>query len=257
MCSSDLKDSMKSAELGALASVSGKTYDKAVKIIETAPDDVKDALRNGDMTINQAYNAVKKAEKKQAVYDKIAEHAAVQTGTADIYNPQRKYSIIYADPAWRYWEGGAKNQSLHYTTMTIEDICALPVKEIADDNSALFLWVTYPILPDAFKVIEAWGFKYSTAAFVWVKKNKQQDTPFMGCGSWTRANSELCLLATRGHMVRLDAGISQVIESPIEEHSRKPAIVRKLITQLLGELPRIELFCRTPEAGWDVWGNEA
>ena len=141
--------------------------------------------------------------------------------------------------------------------MSLEDICALPVKNIADDNCALFLWITYPILPDAFKVIEAWGFEYSTAAFVWVKRNKHNDKPFFGCGSWTRANSELCLLATRGHVERLDAGISQVIESPVEEHSKKPDITRTLITRLLGELPRIELFARTAAEGWDVWGNEA
>lgn len=120
-----------------------------------------------------------------------------------------------------------------------------------------FLWVTYPVLQEAFRVIEAWGFTYSTAAFVWVKKNKCQDTPFIGCGSWTRANSELCLLATRGNVLRLDATVSQVVESPVEEHSKKPDVVRSLITKLVGELPRVELFCRNPAEGWDVWGNEA
>ena len=79
----------------------------------------------------------------------------------------------------------------------------------------------------------------------------------MGCGAWTRANSELCLLATKGNIMRLDASISQVVESPIEEHSKKPDIVRDLITRLVGELPRVELFCRNPAEGWDVWGNEA
>ena len=101
------------------------------------------------------------------------------------------------------------------------------------------------------------GFKYSTAAFVWVKKNEQQDTPFIGCGAWTRANSELWLLATKGNIMRLDASISQIVESPIGEHSRKPAVVRELITRLVGELPRIELFCRTPAEGLYVCGNEA
>ena len=96
-----------------------------------------------------------------------------------------------------------------------------------------------------------------TAAFVWIKKNKNKDTPFVGCGAWTRANSELCLLATKGKISRLDAGISQVVESKIEEHSKKPDIIRDLITKLVGELPRVELFCRNPADGWDVWGNEA
>ena len=199
----------------------------------------------------------KREEKKQAVQQRIDEYAMVQTGTIDIDKPKRKYNIIYADPPWKYWDGGDKNQSLHYTTMTIDDICALPVKNIADDDCVLFLWVTYPILQDAFRVIESWGFKYSTAAFVWVKKNKHQDTPFFGNGAWTRANSELCLLATKGNVMRLDAGVSQVVESPIEEHSKKPDCVRDLITRLVGELPRVELFCRNPADGWDVWGNEA
>ena len=216
--------------------------------------EVVERMRGHDgKSIQQVCNAMKKEEVKR----RAEEYAAVQTGVVDIASTDKKYNIIYADPAWRYWERGNKNQELHYPTMSLEDICALPVKNIADDNCALFLWITYPILPDAFKVIEAWGFEYSTAAFVWVKRNKHNDKPFFGCGSWTRANSELCLLATRGHVERLDAGISQVIESPVEEHSKKPDITRTLITRLLGELPRIELFARTAAEGWDVWGNEA
>lgn len=229
------------------------------------PDIVEQAkaeARENDDIVSRAavFDAIrtqKREEKKQAVQQRIDEYATVQTGTIDIDKPERKYNIIYADPPWKYWEGGDKNQSLHYTTMTIDDICALPVKNIADDDCVLFLWVTYPILQDAFRVIEAWGFKYSTAAFVWVKKNKQKDTPFFGNGAWTRANSELCLLATKGNVMRLDAGVSQVVESPIEEHSKKPDCVRELITRLVGELPRVELFCRNPADGWDVWGNEA
>ena len=245
------------SDVRAKASVPDKTYNKAVTVIKEAAPEVVDAVRRGDMSINQAYQQVKREEKKQAVQQKIEEHSKVQTGTVDIFKPERKYNIIYADPAWQYWDGGNKNQSLHYSTMPIKDICELPVKNIADDDCALFLWVTYPILREAFDVIEAWGFKYSTAAFVWVKKNKNQDTPFVGLGSWTRANSELCLLATKGNITRLDASVSQIVESPIEEHSRKPAVVRDLITKLVGGLPRIELFCREPADGWDVWGNEA
>lgn len=244
-------------ELAAAAGVSHDTIAKVEKIEAHATPEMKEQLRAGQMSINQAYQTVRREEKKQAVQQRIEEHATVQTGVVDIQTTARKYNIIYADPPWRYWESGNKNQALHYTTMTIDEICGLPIKNIADDDCVLFLWVTYPILQEAFKVIEAWGFKYSTAAFVWVKKNKQQDSPFIGCGAWTRANSEICLLATKGNVMRLDAGISQIIESPIEEHSKKPDIVRELITRLVGELPRVELFCRYPAQGWDVWGNEA
>lgn len=244
-------------ELAKAAGVSHDTIAKVEKIERQAAPEVKEQLRKGELSINQAYQTVRREEKKQEVQQRIEEHAAEQTGVVDIQQTDRKYNIIYADPPWRYWESGNKNQALHYTTMTIDDICDLPVKNIADDDCVLFLWVTYPVLQDAFKVIDAWGFKYSTAAFVWVKKNKHQDTPFIGCGAWTRANSELCLLATKGNVMRLDASVSQVIESPIEEHSKKPDVTRELITRLVGELPRVELFCRHPAVGWDVWGNEA
>ena len=244
-------------EIAKAAGVSHDTIAKVEKIERQAAPEVKEQLRKGELSINQAYQTVRREEKKQEVQQRIEEHAAEQTGVVDIQQTDRKYNIIYADPPWRYWESGNKNQALHYTTMTIDEICDLPVKNIADDDCVLFLWVTYPILHEAFRVIESWGFKYSTAAFVWVKKNKQKDSPFMGCGAWTRANSELCLLATKGNIMRLDASISQVVESPIEEHSKKPDIVRDLITRLVGKLPRVELFCRNPAEGWDVWGNEA
>jgi len=244
-------------ELAKAAGVSHDTISKVEKIEQHAAPAIKEQLRKGELSINQAYQAVRREEKKQEVQQRIEKHATVQTGVVDIQRTDRKYNIIYADPPWRYWDGGDKNQSLHYTTMTIDEICNMPVKNIADDDCVLFLWVTYPILQEAFRVIEAWGFKYSTAAFVWVKKNKNKDTPFMGCGSWTRANSELCLLATKGSVLRLDAGVSQIVESPIEEHSKKPDVVRDMITRLVGNLPRVELFCRNPADGWDVWGNEA
>ena len=244
-------------EIAKVAGVSHDTIAKVEKIQAKATPEIKKAVKSGEMSINQAYQATRREEKKAEVKKRIDDYAKVQTGVIDIKKAEKKYNIIYADPPWRYWESGNKNQSEHYSTMTIEDICNLPIKDIAADDSVLFLWVTYPILDSAFKVIESWGFKYSTAAFVWVKKNKTADTPFFGCGAWTRANSELCLLATRGSVQRLDATISQVIESPIEEHSKKPDVVRELIERLVGKLPRVELFCRHPADGWDVWGNEA
>lgn len=250
----EAKDTQK--ELAAIAGVSHDTIAKVEKIKASASPEIVEQVRSGEMSINQGYQAVKRAEKVLDVERRIDEHKQTQTGIIDIYNTDKRYSIIYADPAWDYWSGGNKNQSLHYQTMTIDDICALPVKDIADESCVLFLWVTFPILQDCFKVIESWGFKYSTAGFVWVKKNRNADTPFIGCGAWTRANSELCLIATKGNVTRLDAGISQVIEAPIEEHSKKPSVTRELITRLVGELPRIELFSRNAVDGWDAWGNE-
>ena len=167
------------------------------------------------------------------------------------------YQVIYADPPWRYeqkrLQGAAER---HYPTMSIEEICGLPVAEIAAKDSLLFLWATFPQLPEALRVISAWGFKYKTVAFLWLKKNKKADSWFYGMGFWTRSNAELCLLAIRGHPKRQSANVHQFIISPIEEHSKKPDIVRDKIIALAGDVPRIELFARQETPGWDVWGNE-
>jgi len=244
-------------ELAKIAGVSHDTIAKVEKIEEKGTPEIKEKLARQEISINQAYQQTRKEEKIKVVEEIIEDHKEVQTGVIDIFDTDRKYNIIYADPAWSYWDGGQKNQSLHYSTMSMDDIKSLPVSNVADDNCILFLWVTYPILKESLEVIESWGFKYSTCGFVWVKKNKGGEGNFFGLGSWTRANTELCLIATKGSVLRMDASISQVIDAPIDEHSKKPAITRSLITRLVGELPRIELFSRNKTDGWDVWGNQA
>lgn len=180
----------------------------------------------------------------------------------DIYNTQKKYNIIYADPPWQYkvWSDKGKGRSAesHYNTMSIEDIINMKdvINSIAEDDCVLFIWITYPCLKEALKVIEQWGFTYKTCAFTWVKKNKKTDSWFWGMGYWTRANSELCLIATKGKVKRLSAKVHQIIDTPIEEHSKKPAIVRKKIVELIGDKPKIELFARQCVDNWDCWGNE-
>lgn len=170
---------------------------------------------------------------------------------------EKKYQIIYADPPWYYSQsrlGGAAAH--HYQTMKTKDICNLSVSFLTDEDCILFLWTTFPQLKEAFTVIEAWGFVYKTVAFVWIKQNKKSPTYFFGLGYWTRANAEICLLATKGHPKRVSNKISQLIIHPIEEHSKKPDVTRNKIIELVGDLPRIELFARQKTKGWDVWGNE-
>ena len=145
---------------------------------------------------------------------------------------------------------------LNYPTMSIEELCALPVADLAAPDSALFLWATFPQLPEALRLIEAWGFTYKSVAFVWLKKNKKADSWFYGLGFWTRGNAEICLLATKGHPKRQAANIHQFIISPIEAHSKKPDEARAKIISLMGDLPRVELFARQTPPGWAVWGNE-
>jgi len=171
--------------------------------------------------------------------------------------PNKKYNIIYADPAWSY-KGKMMNSSVtdHYPVMTIDDIANLPVKSLADDNCVLFMWVTLPKLNEFMRVVKGWGFEYKTTAFVWVKKNKISDSFFMGLGRWTRANPEICILATKGKIKRQSNSVRQLQIFPIDKHSKKPNEFRKLITELVGDLPRIELFARQKTPGWDVWGNE-
>ena len=186
----------------------------------------------------------------------------------DIFNTDKKYQIIYADPPWRFknWsmaelakrgeKWARRNGRSPYDVMDNADIYKLPVKDIADKNCVLFLWATYPKLQEAIETVRAWGFAYKTVAFTWVKKNKKSDGYHFGLGYWTRGNPEICLLATRGKPKRIDASVANLTISRLGEHSQKPIEIRDKITQLLGDIPRIELFARQYADGWDCWGNE-
>ena len=189
--------------------------------------------------------------------------------------PRAHYAAIYADPPWRYrtyndrgrsrcpdWKPYKGSPVRHYETAAIEDIRALPVASLAADDCALFLWITWPLLLDALSVIDAWGFEYKSCAFAWMKAHADQIEMFrddfdalMGNGYWTRANSEVCLLATKGNPKRLNAGVRQAIIEPRRQHSRKPDCVYERIERLVAG-PYLELFARTQRPGWDAWGNE-
>lgn len=175
----------------------------------------------------------------------------------DIFNTDKKYNIIYADPPWSYGAGGKKrNAKRHYPTMKPEEIYSLPVEEIADRDCVLLMWATFPNLHIALETIRRWGFEYKTCAFVWVKRNKKSPGYAFGMGNWTRSNAEICLLAVKGNPKRVSASVRQVCDAPIMEHSRKPDEIRDRIVQLCGAAPRIELFARRYADGWDCWGNE-
>jgi N6-adenosine-specific RNA methylase IME4 len=173
--------------------------------------------------------------------------------------PNKKYKVIYADPPWQYKDkckAGERGAEFKYPCMSISEIKDLPVQTISNEDCILFLWVTFPMLQEGLDVLKSWGFTYKTVAFNWVKKNKKSDTWFWGMGNWTRSNSEICLLGVKGKPVRSQANVHSVIDTPIEQHSKKPDEVRNRIIQLCGDVPRIELFARQEYAGWDYWGNE-
>lgn len=177
----------------------------------------------------------------------------------DIDFPTKKYNIIYADPPWRYDNQKNNDPSMGgitYSTMTLDEICNMPIDLICSDNCALFLWATMPKLREALQVIEAWGFKYTTCAFTWVKQNPSGKGIYSGMGYWTNGNAELCLFAKRGSPKREMKNVKQIVIAPRGRHSVKPLEVRSRIVELLGDLPRIELFARQIVDGWDHWGNE-
>ena len=172
---------------------------------------------------------------------------------------REKYDVVYADPPWKFRayskNGEQRSADRHYPTTSIDDIRALPVEKLAAKDCALFMWVTFPCLLEGLSVLSAWGFTFKTVAFVWIKQNRKSDSLFWGMGYWTRSNAELCLLATKGNPKRVSARVHQVIISHVEEHSKKPPEARERIEQLMGDVPRIELFARQKADGsmrcWD------
>ena len=171
---------------------------------------------------------------------------------------KNKYKIIYADLPLTYDDkalAGNRGAGCKYDLMTDEELLNLPVASIADDDCILFLWATFPKIQLCLDCIRSWGFVYKTVAFTWIKKNGN-GTNFMGMGRWTRANEEIVLLATKGSPKRINAGVSQIIETIPKEHSKKPDMVRKRILELVGDLSRIELFPRTRVHNWDTYGND-
>ena len=171
-----------------------------------------------------------------------------------------KFSVILADPPWSYRDKRDKHPRMcggaraHYHTMSTSDIAALPIKDITDHNSILFMWATWPCIKDALYVIEQWGFIYKTCGFIWVKLNKNNGWPFFGIGHYTKSNAEPCLLAIRGRPNIISNSVSQVVMSIREKHSQKPHIVRDRIVKLMGNVSKIELFAREKVEGWDALG---
>ena len=155
----------------------------------------------------------------------------------DIFNASKRYKIIYADPPWEYKQGGRGAAKKHYKTMKTEEIAALPVRELCEDDALLFMWATFPNITEAFDVMRAWGFTYKTAAFVWVKKYKSGGN-FVGMGQYTRANAEVCLLGiskkTKAKEIVRAHDVRQIIEAEIRRHSEKPPEVRDRIMRLTG-----------------------
>jgi N6-adenosine-specific RNA methylase IME4/ParB-like chromosome segregation protein Spo0J len=196
---------------------------------------------------------IRSAQSVQRHTQRIEKIQAISQGNAEL-KTDRTYPVIYADPPWRYDYAASDSRQIEnqYPTMSIEDLCALPVSDLAAPDAVLFLWATCPKLPEAMRLITAWGFEYKTSA-IWDKQK-------IGMGYYFRQQHELLLVATRG---KIPAPLPDarpkwsIYSEPRDKHSAKPAHFAEVIETMYPDLDRIELFCRAPREGWAVWGNQS
>jgi N6-adenosine-specific RNA methylase IME4 len=236
-----------------------------------APEQVKEKLRNEEISINQGYEITKAFEKvpeskQEEFLNKVLnENKSVNKAIQDVVReekkeelqklepPKGKYRVILADCPWSYGDkrapstGGCED---HYITMPLKEICDMPIKELAEDNAVLFLWATSPLIQDAFKVAEAWGFTYK-AMFVWDKIKHNM-------GHYNSVRHELLLICTRGSCLPDNNKLYDSVQSieRTEKHSEKPEEFRNIIDDLYTHGNKIELFSRKKVDGWEVWGNQ-
>lgn len=238
-------------ELAKVAGVSHDTIAKVEKIEAKATPDVKTAVQSGVMSINQAYNAVKREEKENAREEKRQENAAKIETLCTPLEAQGLFQTVVIDPPWDWGDEGDVNQfgraKPDYHTMPIEDIAKLPIGKISDENCHLYLWVTNRSLPKAFRLIEAWGFRYITC-ITWVK-------PSIGMGNYFRGDTEQVLFAVKGSqpLKRRDVGTHFNAPRGVG-HSAKPDEFYKLI-ESCSYAPYIDIFGRKGRDGWSVWGE--
>jgi len=222
------------SELG----LSKKESSEAQKLAEL-PEEQFHEIKEAKKTKTQVFREMKRAE----VQHKVVEF------------PSGKYRVLYADPPWQYNDtcddgaiqsGGARD---HYRTMSISELCLLPVSDLADDNSVLFLWATSPMLPEALQVAKAWGFAYK-ASFIWDKVKHNM-------GHYNSVRHEFLLICTKGSCLPDSHELIDSVQS-IEraEHSAKPEEFRTIIDKLYSNGKRIELFARRRVANWSAWGDE-
>ena len=248
-------------ELSNVAQVGERTLGMVKKIQEKATEEVKAKLSTGEVSINAAYQDIKKEENKKLLLEKKelykirVENKTKDEFKIDINNTNETFRVIYADPAWSYNDkqdtpqlGGAAK---HYDTMSINELCKLPVNNISEKNSILFLWVTSPLLEDAFKVVNAWGFKYKTS-FIWDKVKHNM-------GHYNSVRHEILLVCTKGSCTPDNKKLYNSVQS-IERnnnHSEKPLEVLNIIDDLYNFGNKLEMFCRTiKKENWYGWGNE-
>jgi len=217
------------------ANVPKKDIEVLIEVKQKAPEFIEPIL-NGEIEISKVVREIRRKDRIE------------NTPTM----PNGNYNVLYADPPWRYDFGfdihGAADR--HYHTMTIEELCELPIADLSEDNAVLFMWVTSPKLFDAKKVIDAWGFDYKTS-FIWDKVKHVM-------GHYNSVRHEILLVCVRGSFPKQNNTLHDSVISieRTDEHSEKPEYFRHLIEEMYPNSKKIELFARKRVDGWDAWGNE-
>ena len=230
----------------AIGMGSGKTYDRAAKVWEAAKEgnevalELVEKLDKGEVSIHKAYKDIRRQELRKEKQEELQ--------TREL--PTGAFEVILADPPWRYQFSETQSREIenHYPTMDLDDIKNLNVPSA--DDSVLFLWATAPKLEEALEVLNSWGFTYKTCA-VWDKEK-------IGMGYWFRGQHELLLVGTKGSFPTPEpsARFSSIIKEPRSTHSTKPKVIYEMLEAMFPGRTYLELFCRTPRDGWEVWGNE-
>ena len=261
--------------------MSGKTLEKARAVVNAAAKSkrFRPLVEQMDKTghVDRAFKQLKVAHHREE-HAKRIEHGCRVDDLVALAVSGKRFSVIYADPAWPFKNWSPAGRLLTaaencYNVSQLDEIMRLPVATLAADDCALLLWCTWPhiVIGSHTRVMEAWGFRPSTCAFVWVKTEADgklfigdecptTENTAVGNGYWTRSNSEVCLIAIKGSPTRLDAAVRQVVFAPVAGHSEKPEEVRHRIEQLYAG-PYLELYARPKADGkvppsWVQWGNE-
>jgi len=250
-----------------MLNVSRSTVQRAKKVLDSGDQDLIAAVDSGRMPVSVAAKIagiedpearkeiINDSRPDQAVKKSARKQKERNLAKKQVSLPTKKYGVIYADPEWKFEtfsdNGMDRSADNHYPTSSTDDICKRDIPSIAAKDCVLFLWATVPMLPDALKVMEAWGFTYKSQA-VWVKNR-------IGTGYWFRNAHEILLVGTKGKIPAPAPGMQwqSVIQADVGAHSEKPEVFYDLIEEYFPSLPKIELNARKSRDGWDSWGNEA
>ena len=230
----DVKDIIRETEIA-------NSTTQLLELARLAPDEqveVASKVTDGATSISEALKEIAK-EKREQMHEEKRNRPL----------PVGKYAVIYADPPWKYENSGLETSADNkYPTMPIEDICALKVAELAEETTVLFLWATNPLLPEALKVVNSWGFKYKTN-LVWVKGSSA------GLGWFEKSAHEILIIAVRKKTPHPESRPVSYFEETRTTHSKKPVKAYEIIESMYPG-NKIELFARNSRSGWDSWGNE-